>query len=113
MDTKIGLVAKIEIHKHFAKAFVMAVKRQIAAQIEDLSRSPYNNLTIDWERLDKLSSCFHPKDLKIANGFLYNLEMVLDPVSTLMEYKLNTDSNRFPQTPKGLRIGSTKLLTVS
>ena len=103
-DAKIGLVTKMKAYKADAMANkAMAAKRQIAAQIEDSSGSPCNDLTTDWERLDKFRSRLHPKELEEGDRFLYDLQRVPLSVSKPPVYKLNTDSNRFPQTPKGLK----------
>ena len=102
-NAKIGLLMAIKTFKRVAMAKDMASKRQVAAQKEGLSGSPCNDLTTDWEMLDKFCSRLHPKDLDGEDRFLYDLEMVPGSVSAPMKYELNTDTNRFPQTPRGLK----------
>ena len=72
-DAKIGLLSTIEDHKTLAMAKAMASKHQIAAQVEDLSGSPRNDLTADWERLDKFRYRLHPKELGEPSRFRYDM----------------------------------------
>ena len=102
-NAKIGLLTKIETYKYVTMTRAMASKRQVAAQKESLRGSPCNDLTTGWEMLDKFSSRLHPADLKGGKKFLYDLKIVPGSVSTPMEYELNTDTNRFPQTLRGLK----------
>ena len=103
-NAKIGLLASIKLYKKFAMAKkAVASKCQVAAQIEGLSGSPCDDLTPCWERLDRFRSRLHPKELEGNEEFCYDLQMVPDSVSWPLEYELNTDSNRFPQTPTGLK----------
>ena len=103
MGAKLCLLIDMETYKAIAMARAMASKRQTSAQIEGLSENPCNDLTTDWERLDKFRFRLHPKDLKDMDRFHYDLEMVADSVSMPAKYELNTDNNRFPQTLKGLK----------
>ena len=90
----------------------MASKRQIAPQIEGLSSGLCNDLMLDWERLDRFRSRLHPKELEDVDKFCYDLQMVPDSASWPLEYELNTDSNRFPQTPTGLKDWIYKIVDV-
>ena len=102
-DTKIALLTKMKDYKADAmENKAVASKRQIAAQVEDSSGSLCNDLTTDWERLDKFRCRLHPKELEEGDRFRYDLQRVPGSKSTPKEYKLNTDSNRFQQTPQGL-----------
>ena len=102
-NAKIRLLTAIKTHKRIAMTKAMVSKCQVAAQKEGLSGSLCNDLMTDWERLDKFRSRLHLKELDEGDRLLYDLEVVPGSVSTSMEYKLNTDTNRFPTTPKGLK----------